>query len=172
MATTKQKVAARANIKKAQAKWKSMTPRQHSSAQPEGRARKRPGAGGGKFYRIEIRPKSEFVTFRTQDVGKKGGLERIAGKRPSGSWDTATWLVAKELAHLAGGRLVIDDPKARTALKQIRGPIFHKKADVFHAHPVKNVPESAKPTPAQRRAQRENIKKAQAARRKMTSAKK
>src|SRR5205809_957840 len=83
--------SAKKNIKKAQKAWKNMSSRQHALAQPEGRARKRPGAGGGEFFRIEVRPKSEFVTFRTQDVGDKGGIERLAGKRSSGSWDTATW---------------------------------------------------------------------------------
>jgi plasmid stabilization system protein ParE len=167
MATTKQRVAAKANIKKAQRKWRSMSARAHSLVQPEGRGRKRPGAGGGRFYRIEVRPKSEFVTFRTQDVGEKGGLERIAGKRRSGSWDTATWLIEKKAAHVnSKEQLVIDDPRAKTALKQIRGPIVHKKGDVFSAHPRKNVPEKSKPTLAERRARNANIKKAQAARRK------
>ena len=145
-----------------------MTKRQHSLAQPEGRARKLPGSTGhGKFYHIEVRPKGEFVTFRNQDVGKKGGLERLAGRRSSGSWDTVTWLVNKKIAHVRkNGQLIIDDPKARTMLKQIRGAIFHKKGDVFHTHPVRNVPESEKPTLAMRRAQKRNIKKAQQARRK------
>ncbi len=167
MATTKQKVAARTNIKKAQAAWKHMSKREHSLAQPEGRMRKKPGAGGGKFYRIEVRPKGQFITFRTQDVGREGHLERIAGKRSSGSWDTVTWLVEKGAAHVSdNGRLIIDDSKTRTALKQIRGPIIHKKGDVFSALPHKNIPESKKPTVAQRRAQKANIKKAQKARRK------
>ncbi len=114
--------------------------------QTEEKGRKKPGTGGqGRFYRIEVRPKSEFATFRTQDVGKRGGLERIAGKRRSGSWDTATWLVEKDKAHVGNnGKLVIDDPKAKTALKQIRGPIMHKKGDVFTAKPRKNVPEISK----------------------------
>lgn len=166
MATARQKATAKRNIKKAQTAWKSMTKRQHSLAQPEGRARKKPGTTGkGTFYRIEVRPKREFVTFRVQDVGKKGGLERLVGRRSSGSWDTVTWLVAKEEAHVGpNGRLVIDSSRARTALKQIRGPIVHVKGDVFAAHPRKNVPESAKPTPAMRRAQKANIQKAQKAR--------
>lgn len=165
MATRKQQAAARKNIKKAQQAWKGMTKRQHSLAQPQGRARKKPGAGGGKFYRIEVRPKSDFITFRTQDVGKKGGLERIAGRRSSGSWDTITWLVEKRKAHVSSnGQLMIDDPKAKTALKQIRRPITRKKGDVFTALPRRNVPEAEKPTLAQRRAQTQNIKKAQKAR--------
>ena len=39
MATQKQKEAAKNNIKKAQAKWQAMSPREHAKAQPEGRAR-------------------------------------------------------------------------------------------------------------------------------------
>jgi len=97
-----------------------MSSRQHASAQPQGPPRKRPGTGGaGKFYRIEVRPESEFVTFRTQDVGEEGHLERVAGKRSSGSWDTATWLISKDDAHRSGNTLVIDTRRVKTALKQI-----------------------------------------------------
>ena len=165
MATKAQSQAARKNIKKAREKWERMTKRQHSLAQPEGRSRIKPGMGGkGRFYRIEVRPKSEFVSFRNQDVGKIGGLERLSGRRSSGSRDTITWLVEKTKAHVKGNHLIIDDQKARTALKQIRGPIVHKKGDVFRAYPRRNIPESEKPTIAQRRAQQANIKKAQRAR--------
>jgi hypothetical protein len=168
MATRKQRSAAKKNIKKAQRAWKGMSKRQRSLAQPQGRMRKKPGTtGAGKFYRIEVRPKGTFTSFRTQDVGRKGGLERIAGRRSSGSWATATWLVSKKHAHMKGGRLVIDDIKERQSLvKAIRGPIVHVKGDVFRAHPAKNVPEKTKPTAAMRRAQKANIKKAQSARRK------
>lgn len=168
MATKKQTLAAKKNIKKAQAVWKAMTPRQHALAQPQGRSRKKPGTTGkGDFYRIEIRPKSTFTSFRTQDVGKKAGLERIAGRRSSGSWDTATWLVSKKDARMtADKKLVITDAKAKTVLDQISGKIIHVKGDVFKAHPRKNVPEKSKPTAKQTKAQSTNIKKAQAARRK------
>src|SRR3989338_6992085 len=105
MATNKQKTAAKKNIKKAQVKWKSMTHRQHALAQPQGRARQKVGTTGrGKFFHIEIRPKSEFKTFRIQDVGKKGGLERLAGKRSSGSWGTGSLLVSKEDAKIRKSR--------------------------------------------------------------------
>jgi hypothetical protein len=127
--------------------------------------RKAPGTTGkGKFYRIEVRPKSDFEIFRVQDVGRKGGLERLTGRRPSGSWGTVSWLVSKDDAHTEHGRLVIDDKKAKSALKQIRGPIVHFKGDVFRAHPARNIPEREKPTPAMRRAQKANIQKAQRAR--------
>jgi len=165
--TQRQSAAARANIKKAQAKWKSMSHRQHALAQPQGRGRKKPGTTGkGNFYRIEVRPKAEFVTFRNQDVGGKGGLERLAGKRSSGSWDTVSWLIEKSKARVDRGHLKITDKKAQSALKQIRGPIRHVKGDIFRAYPARNVPEAEKPTAAMRRAQRVNIKKAQEASRK------
>ncbi len=101
--------------------------------------RKAPGTTGkGRFYRIVIRPKSEFKTFRVQDVGKKGGLERLAGKRPSGSWDTVTWLVEKKDAHVKAGHLMVTGVKAKSVLKSISGHIYHVKGDVFRAHPRKN----------------------------------
>lgn len=166
MVTTKQRAAARRNIKKAQAAWQSMSKRQYARAQPEGRSRTSPGMGGrGKFFRIEVRPKEKFVTFRTQDVGDKGHLERLAGKRQSGSWDTQAWLVSKSDAHKEGDTLIIDHPKTRTALKQLRGKITHVKGDVYQALPRRNVPEREKPTAAQKKARQQNIRKAQAARR-------
>ena len=164
MATAKQIAAAKKNIKKAQKAWKNMSSRQHALAQPEGRARKRPGAGGGEFFRIEVRPKNEFVTFRTQDVGDKGGIERLAGKRSSGSWDTATWLVSKDFAHKEGKKLVPDHPDAKSLFEDLGSTPMHVKGDVFKAKDRPNVPEKDKPTPAQKRARAANIKKAQAAR--------
>jgi hypothetical protein len=167
MATTKQSAAARQNIKKAQAKWRSMTPRQHSLAQPEGQARARPRTrGGGDYYRIVVRPKDEFVTFRTQDVGDPGHLQRLSGKRQSGSWSTQAWLVSKQDAHLEGGELIADTADAMQLLETLGSRPKHIKGDVFEAHDRPNVPEKAKPTLAQRRARAANIKKAQAARRK------
>jgi hypothetical protein len=100
--------------------------------------RKSPGSTGkGKFYRIEVRPKHDFKKFRIQDVGRKGGLERLAGQRPSGSWGTVSWLVSKDDAEVVKGKLVIRDTKAKAALKQIRGPIVHIKVTCSaHTPPV------------------------------------
>lgn len=166
MATEKQKQAAQRNVRKAQAVWAGMTHRQRALAQPQGRSRKKPGTTGkGKFYRIILRPKEQFSSFRIQDVGVPGGLERVAGRRPSGSWDTQAWLVSKDDAHVEGGQLIIDDTKAQSVLHQIEGPLEHVSGDVWRGH-VRNVREKDKPTPAMRRAQMENIAKAQQARRK------
>jgi hypothetical protein len=127
--------------------------------------RKKPGSTGkGEYYHIEVRPKSEFVSFRTQDVGRKGHIQRVAGKRSSGSWSTATWLIGKEDAHVQGSKLIPDTKAAKEVIKQLGSKPVHVVGDRFKAKPRPDVPERAKPTPAQQRAQRENIKKAQAAR--------
>lgn len=164
-ATAKQKTAARKNVKKAQATWQRMSSRARSQAQPEGRARAKPGAKqGGDFYHVEVRPKGEFQTFRTHDVGKAGGLERVAGKRSSGSWSTQKWLIGKSHAHIEDGKLVGDSDDARGVLKRLGAKPKRIRGDRFAAKPRPNVAEKDKPTPAQQRARRRNITKAQKAR--------
>jgi len=165
MATTKQIAAAKRNIKKAQQKWKSMSHRQHALAQPEGRKRARPGSTGkGAYYHIEVRPKNQFTSFRNQDVGDPGGLERIAGRRSSGSWATQAWLISKDMAHIEDETLVADHKDAQDLLSKLSSKPVHKKGDIFTAHDRRNVPEREKPTPAQQKARAANIKKAQTAR--------
>lgn len=167
MATSKQRLAAKLNIKKAQAKWRSMTPRQHSLAQPEGRKRAKPGTTGeGDYFRVVVRPKEEFVTYRNHDVGKQGGLQRLSGKRSSGSWSTQAWLISKDLAHIENGKLVADSDDVKELLEKLGSKPMYQKGDIFTAKDRRNVPEREKPTLAQKRAQKANIKKAQAARRK------
>jgi hypothetical protein len=136
---------------------------------PKRRAGKRakPGARGtGRFFHIQVRPRTEFVSFRNQDVGSRGGIERIGGRRANGSWDTQKWLIGKTQAHLDGRALVADTAAARKVLSQLGSAPRHLGGDRFIAKPRRKIPESEKPTPAMRRAQAANIKKAQAAMRK------
>lgn len=165
MATERQIEAARHNIKKAQASWQAMSHKERSAAQPGGRQRAKPGnAGGGEFFHIQVRPKQEFKAFRTQDVGKKGGIERVSGRRASGSWDTQKWLISKEFAHLDGHRLIADTDDAREILEMLGSTPEHIRGDRFKAQDRPNVPEKDKPTPPQKHARSANIKKAQASR--------
>ena len=169
MATKKQTAAARENIKKAQAKWRAMSPREHARAQLQGRARVKPGIKGkGDYYRVIVRPKEEFATFRYHDVGRPGHVQRLAGKRSSGSWDDQAWLISKQDAHIKNTKLIADTAAARKILEVI-GPVKLVKGDIFQGHPRRNVPEREKPTTAQRRARMENIRKAQKARSKHSS---
>ena len=164
MATEKQKQAARENIKKAREAWLAMSSAARSQAQPQGRARAKPGTTGeGEYFRVVVRPKDDFVTFRTHDVGQQGGIQRLAGQRSSGSWDDQAWLISKDDAHVEGDRLVGDTADVREVLEEI-GPATLQKGDIFAGHPRANVPEREKPTAAQRKARSENVKKAQQAR--------
>lgn len=165
MVSEKQKSAAKKNIMKAQAKWKSMAAHEHAVAQPEGRARKKPGMGGsGKFYRVVVRDKSDFVMFRNHDIGKKGHIERLAGKRANGRWATVAWLINKKEAHIRNNILVGDNDDVKGILQKLRRKPKHLKGDIFEAAPRVNVPERLKPTAAMKKAQSKNIKKAQLAR--------
>ena len=129
------------------------------------RRRARPGAAGkGRFFHIVVRPNSQFVRFRAQDIGARGGVERVAGQRSNGTWDTVKWLVEKTHAHLRGGTLVADTAEARKLLRTLGSAPVHVSGDRFRARPRARVPESEKPTPRQRRAWLKNIKKAQRAR--------
>ena len=134
--------------------------------------RAKPGARGtGHFFHIQVRPKSEFVSFRNQDVGGRGGVERLAGQRANGSWDTQKWLIGKTQAHLDGDRLVADSVAAEKVLAQLGSLPRHLGGDRFIAKPRRKIPEAEKPTPAMRRAQLANIRKAQAAVRKRRATK-
>jgi hypothetical protein len=122
--------------------------------------------GKGRFYRVVVRNKNDFVMFRNHDVGKKGHIERVAGKRANGRWATVSWLIDKNEAHILKGILIGDNEDVRGVLSKLRRKPKYLKGDIFEAGPRVNIPEKSKPTPAMKKAQMKNIKKAQAARRK------
>ena len=67
-------------------------------------------------------------------------------------------------------RLVADSAEARKLFASLASQPVLVDGDRFRAKPRRNIPEVEKPTPAMRRAQRTNIKKAQAAARKRRKA--
>ncbi len=69
------------------------------------------------------------------------------------------------MPHIENRELAADTPGAQEILDVIV-PVKHVKADIFKEHPRKNIPERKKPTAAKKRAQRENIRKAQETRKK------
>jgi hypothetical protein len=108
-----------------------------------------------------VRDGGDFETFRTQDVGDRGHLQRVAGKRSSGSWATVKWLVSKDDAHVEDGKLVGDTKEVKDMLSKLRRRPVHIRGDRFESKPRRNVAEKSKPTAAQQRARKQNIKKAQ-----------
>ena len=126
--------------------------------------RAKPGSRStGRYFHIAVRPAREFVRFRIQDVGRRGGVQRLAGQRANGTWDTQKWLIEKTDAHIENDQLVADTGEARKVLASLGAMPVHVAGDRFKAKPRRNIPEAEKPTPAMRRAQMKNIKKAQAA---------
>jgi hypothetical protein len=127
--------------------------------------RQKPGSGGqGDYYHVEVRQGGDFEAFRTQDVGYAGHLQRVGGKRPTGSWATVKWLISKEDAHVENGKLVGDTRDAKALIKKLGSQPVQVVGDRFKAKDRPDVPEKSKPTAAQTRARHQNIRKAQAAR--------
>lgn len=113
-----------------------MATTKQATKKARGKKREKPGATGeGKYYHIEIRPREQFTLFRTQDVGEKGGIQRVAGQRDDGSWETQTWLIGKELAHVEQGRLVPDAEAAREVLDDLEAAPEPIEGDRFRATP-------------------------------------
>ena len=135
------------------------------------RRRAKPGSRStGRYFHIAVRPAREFVRFRIQDVGRRGGVQRLAGQRTNGAWDTQKWLIEKTDAHIENDQLVADTAEVRKVLASLGGAPVHVAGDRFRAKPHRDIPEAEKPTLAMRRAQMKNIRKAQAAVRRHKSA--
>jgi len=165
MATQAQKEAARKNVEKAREAWKGMSAEERAGRRPEGKERRGPGeGGGGDYYHVAVRDDSGFKTFRTHDVGDSGRVQRVAGQRKSGSWDTVKWLIPKDEAHVENGYLQGDTADVRKVLDRLGSKPRHQEGDRFKAEPRPDLPEEEKPTEAQKRARQENIQKAQEAR--------
>jgi len=109
------------------------------------------------FFHIEVQPKEAFVEFKTQDVGGKSGIERVAGKRAGGAWSTQEWLIAKDQAHLERGMLIGDTVDARRVLTMLGSEPRHIKADRFTIHGHTGVPADVSPTLAPRRGGLTNV---------------
>src|SRR5258708_39996850 len=101
---------------------------------PKGRARRKPGSTGrGNYLHVEVRPRGEFVEFRTQDVGQPRHVQRVAGKRATGSWATVAWLISKEDAQVQGGRITTTSAEVRDVLNQLSSTPLHVQGDRFRA---------------------------------------
>lgn len=125
------------------------------------RKRAKPGTkGGGDYFRIEIRPAEEFKIFRYHDVGRKGHVQRLAGKRATGSWDTQAWLIGKKDAHIEGGKLIPDSKAAEKILNRLGTVPKRVKGDVFSAKEGADVPDKKKPTAPRKKSGKEGAEKA------------
>jgi hypothetical protein len=122
--------------------------------------RKKPGSTGkGEYYHIEVLPRADFVTFQTQDVGRRGHIQRVAGQRSSGYWSTVKWLIDKDDAHVQDNKLVPDTKDAQAVIEQLGSEPVRMLGDLFKARPRPNFQLERKSTLGQPRSRRESTKK-------------
>lgn len=115
----------------------------HKKTQVKDPARGKPGSSGkGDYYHVEVRPGEKFVSFRTQEVGRRGQIQRVTGQRFSGYWTTVKWLIGKEEAHVQDAKLVPDTKAAKEVIQQLGSQPVHWIGDRFRAKPDPNAPES------------------------------
>jgi hypothetical protein len=128
--------------------------------------RKPSSTGKGEYYHIEVLPKADFVTFQTQDVGRRGHIQRVAGQRSSGYWSTVKWLIDKTDAHVQDNKLIPDTNEAKNVIEQLGSEPVRMLGDRFKARPRPSFRAEAKPTRTQTRARRESVRKMQSTRKK------
>src|SRR4026209_1738070 len=112
------------------------TDKQNKKTQVKDPARRKPGSSGkGDYYHVEVRPGGDFVTFRTQDVGRRGHIQRVAGQRSSGYWATVQCLIDKDDAHVQGNKLIPDTKDAKDVIDQLGSSPTRMAGDRFRASP-------------------------------------
>jgi hypothetical protein len=139
------------------AKARAKTAKTKPRAKPATRRDTKQTARQRGFFHIEVQPKEAFVEFKTQDIGREGGIERIAGKRAGGAWSTQEWVIAKDQAHVERGTLIGDTVDARRVLTMLGSEPRHIKADRFSIHGHTGMPADVSPTLAPRRAGLSNV---------------
>ena len=91
------------------------------------------------------------------------GAEEFSAARASPHWDDVVWLGENLESRLP---LLERDAAGKKMFASLGSAPVQVEGDRFRAKPRRDIPEDEKPTPAMRRAQLGNIKKAQAAQRK------
>jgi len=128
--------------------------------------RKSGSTGAGEYYHIEVLPRTDFVSFRTQEVGRRGHIQRVAGQRSSGYWSTVKWMIDKNEAHVQDNKLVADTPAAKEVIEQLGSEPVRMLGDLFKARPRPNFQGNVKSTPTRTKPRTEKVKTARTTRRK------
>jgi len=85
----------------------------------------------GTYFRINVRPRNQFVEFNSEYVDKDNGIQQIVGKKPTGEWLTQSWIIDKSAAHVKSGALIADTKSVSKLLMVLDGSIKHIEGDVF-----------------------------------------
>ena len=119
-----------------------------------------------EYYHIEVLPRTDFVSFQTQAVGRQGRIQRVAGQRSSGYWSTVKWMIDKKEAHVQDNKLVADSLAAKNVMEQLGSEPVRMLGDLFKARPRPSFHEEPKPTGPPPRARHENGRRPRASRKK------
>jgi hypothetical protein len=123
------------NFQEAREAWACRNRAEQVPPPAEGPGQAAPLPGDGyEYYRIILRPNDDFETFRYQDIGRPGHIQRLSGKHLGGYWDDQAWLISKGDAHLAGDTLVADTTEARHVLEAF-SPLVHVGGNIFKGRP-------------------------------------
>jgi hypothetical protein len=146
MVTPTQKSASKKNLKRAQPVWQGMSFHKHAMSGSVVSKRAATGiTSHDEYYRIIVRPKEQFTIFRTQDIGKPGALQRLAGKCSGGTWATQAWLVNKGSAHVEGKKLVADNKDVQDLIRQLGSQPVLEKDDIFSTKSSSTIIRTNKP---------------------------
>lgn len=90
-----------------------------------------------KYFQIEVRPKEDFVLFRTEEAGFPGNTLLVMGKQKNGHWATHKWLIDKKDAYITpDGKIKSDDFTVQRIIDYYcDGELVHKGKDVFQFCP-------------------------------------
>lgn len=116
------------------------------------------------FFQVQLRERTQFKNFRTDQLDKQGRIQRIAGQRAnSTAWSDQELRISKDCAHIENHRLVADTDEARSYLSRL-GPVEHVSGDVFSARQADEKYESqARPSQKEMAQQQADQKSSQPA---------
>ena len=97
--------------------------------------------GNGQYYHVEVRPKTEFSAFYTEDVGRRKHSMLVLGKqKKDDKWATHKWLISKGDAYISDrGELKSEDHRIQQILDYVDGNLVHKERDTFYIRPHRNI---------------------------------
>lgn len=102
--------------------------------------------GSGRYFHVEVRPKTDFNAFYTKDVGRTGHSLLVLGrKKKDGKWAAHLWLINKKDAYITeSGKLDSEDRRVKQILDYVDGDLVHKEKDTFYVRSqrsLKKIPE-------------------------------
>jgi hypothetical protein len=83
------------------------------------------------YFRIIIRPRKQFVAFRTLGAEAPSSVQRLTNHQPMSIRPNQTWLLSKEIAHVEKGRIIPDTSEAVELLAAFGHQPVHQRDDLF-----------------------------------------